>query len=136
MRTPAVGSVEIDEGRHVFAPGDELSGAARWHLPEDPGSVEVRLCWRTEGRGDGDHDVVAREHFEAPGRQDWRPFTFRLPDGPYSFSGSLISLIWGLELVAEPFGTVGRSEFVVSPTGAELRLPALETEDETTGKAR
>ena len=134
---PIGGSVEIEDGRHVFAPGDELAGSASWRLPSDPEAVELRLSWRTEGRGDTDRDVVARERFDAPGKQDWRPFTFRLPDGPYSFSGALISLTWELELVAEPFGEVGRTEIVVSPTGAELRLAALDAEeDDKPGKAR
>lgn len=123
-----VGGVEIAGGRRVFAPGEEVAGAAAWVLPEDPARVELRLHWRTEGRGDADVGVVASERFEAPGRRDRRSFAFRLPEGPYSFSGSLISLTWGLELVTEPFGALGRVEIVVSPLGAELRLRPLEGE--------
>lgn len=122
----AGGSLEIEDGQRVFAPGAEVAGSARWELPEDPRRVEVRLGWHTEGKGDRDEDVVARDTLDAPGRQDWRPFRLRLPDGPYSFSGKLIRLTWSLDLVAEPFGELARIDLVVSPTGAELRLRSVD----------
>lgn len=50
----------------------------------------------------------------------------RLPADPYSFSGTLISLVWALEVVAEPGGAAGRIDVVVSPTGNEIRLTAKE----------
>jgi hypothetical protein len=45
-----------------------------------------------------------------------------LPLAPYSFSGKLISLIWGLELVLEPSQETARFEFTLSPTGEEIML--------------
>jgi len=122
----AGGEIEIEDGQHAFAPGERLAGSVRWRLPDDPASVTLRLYWRTGGKGTQDVDVVAEERFEAPGRDDRRPFDFRLPEGPYSFSGKLISLIWGLELVAEPAGAVAQTDLVVSPTGAELRIGSPE----------
>lgn len=114
------GEIEIDEGRRVFAPGDEVAGVVRWQLDGEPGSVALRLFWQTQGRGDSDVDVVAEESYEAPGSGDRRPFRFRLPEGPYSFSGKLISLVWGLELVADPGGALAHVEITVSPTGGEI----------------
>lgn len=125
------GRLEIAGGRHVFAPGDEVTGTATWHLAEPPASVEVRLYWQTQGKGDQDVDVVAREtaggdsregSFHNLGSDGALPFRFRLPEGPYSFSGKLISLLWGVELVAEPGGALGHVEIVVSPIGAEIRI--------------
>jgi len=125
------GRLEIDGGRRVFAPGDEVTGTATWHLPEAPESVEVRLYWETRGKGDQDVDVVARQtaggdmregSFRSLGSDGDLPFRFRLPEGPYSFSGKLISLLWGVELVAEPGGALGQVEIVVSPLGAEIRI--------------
>ena len=45
-----------------------------------------------------------------------------LPAGPYSFSGRLISLIWALELVAEPGNHVARVEITLGPDGQEVVL--------------
>lgn len=125
------GRLEIDGGQRVFAPGDEVAGKASWHLEEAPESVEVRLYWETQGKGDRDVDVVASEStgggeregsFQRLAGDGELPFRFRLPEGPYSFSGKLISLLWGVELVAEPGGALGQVEIVVSPIGAEIHL--------------
>lgn len=119
--------LEIAGGRRVFAPGDELEGRASWHLEEEPEWVEVRLYWRTEGKGDQDVDVVAEERWETPGRDSGdRPFRFELPAGPYSFSGTLITLYWGVELVAEPGGALDTVDLTVTPTGGEIRLGSAE----------
>lgn len=127
IRDPEVrGEIEIAEGRRVFAPGDEIAGTVTWQLPAPPEAAELRLHWRTEGKGTQDVEVVARESFDGPGDRDRRPFRFRLPEGPYSFSGKLISLVWGLELVTDPHRGSEEMlvlvEITVSPTGAELRL--------------
>jgi hypothetical protein len=45
-----------------------------------------------------------------------------LPEGPYSFSGKLISLIWALELACSPGSETVRREITVSPTGHEIVL--------------
>lgn len=126
--------VVIDEGRRVFAPGDQVAGRVSWHLEEDPEEVSLRLLWRTEGRGSQDVEVVGREEFGAPGLRDQRSFSFRLPAGPYSFSGSLISLIWGLELVAEPQGALVGVDFTVSHGAGEVRL--LRVDGEADGSDR
>lgn len=124
------GRVTIEEGRRVFAPGDEVAGTVEWHLPGDAERVDLRLHWRTEGKGTQDVDVVAEESWENPGPRGEHPYRFRLPAGPYSFSGTLISLVWGLELVAEPTGRLDLLEITVSPTGAELRLGTVDGSDE------
>lgn len=123
--------LDVAEGRRVFAPGDTLEGDASWHLEEEPEWVGVRLYWRTEGKGDQDVDVVARERWEAPGADAGsRAFRFELPEGPYSFSGKLITLYWGLELVAEPGGALFHVDLTVSPTGGEIRLGSAEPDGE------
>lgn len=125
----------IDEDRRVFAPGDEVAGHVSWHLEEAPDRVAVRLYWRTEGRGSEDVETVAEELYEAPGRGDRRSFNFRLPEGPYSFSGTLISLIWGLELVSDPQGALGRVDVVVSHGPGEVVLTAVDPKVEGGGEA-
>lgn len=113
--------VRVEGDKLAFQPGEEVRGEASWSLDDDPRSVELRLFWRTEGKGTQDIGVVETVPFESPGRKDLRPFRVRLPAGPYSFSGTLVSVVWALELVAEP-GGAGRIDVVVSPTRNEVRL--------------
>ena len=110
------------DGRRQFFPGDEIEGTASWQLGEPAKAVELRLFWYTRGKGTTDAGIVDRARFDHPAQTDEYTFRLKLPDGPYSFSGKLISLIWALELVVEPSGEAERLEFTVSPTGKEIVL--------------
>ena len=114
--------VETHDGTTSFRPGDTVEGTVRWQLPEPPEGIELRLFWSTAGKGDQDLEVVETVPFGNPGAQDRRTFRVRLPEGPYSFSGKLITLSWALEAVAQPGDRSAHVELVVSPTGEELRL--------------
>ena len=122
MCPPAMIQVETRDGVTSFRPGDEVSGRAWWQLGRTPTEVVARLFWYTQGKGTQDVVIVQEETFPGPGEQDQRKFSFRLPDGPFSFSGRLISLIWAVEVVALPGDDTGRVEFTVSPTGDEIRV--------------
>jgi hypothetical protein len=112
----------LRDERRNFCVGEGVEGVAGWRLEKLPASVEVRLFWFTRGKGTEDVGVVSRMRFDAPQQEEGRKFTFTLPAEPWSFSGQLISLIWALELVAEPGGHTARVELVVSPTGQEILL--------------
>jgi hypothetical protein len=118
--------IATEEGRSGFHPGEELRGTASWSLDAPPTKVELRLFWRTEGKGSQDVGVVETLSFDDAGPEERREFRFRLPPGPYSFSGKLISLIWALELVAEPGADAGRQDITLSPTGREILLSSAE----------
>jgi hypothetical protein len=117
--------VEIRDGNTSFRPGDPVEGTVFWQLEPPPEEIEVRLFWYTQGKGDQDVGVVETFPFPSPTPTDRRQFRFRLPEGPYSFSGKLISLAWAIEVVAQPGDVAGRAEITVSPTGAEIRLGPL-----------
>jgi hypothetical protein len=114
--------VETRDGNTSFRPGEVVEGRATWQLDEEPKSVELRLFWYTSGKGDRDVGVAESVVFEEPGASRLQPFQFRLPDGPYSFSGKLITLTWAIEIIAEPGGRCESLEITVSPTGEEIRL--------------
>lgn len=114
--------VAIQDGYTSFRPGDVVEGTAYWQLEPGPNEVEARLFWYTRGKGTRDVGIVETIPYHNPGRTDRRPFRFRLPAGPYSASGKLISLVWAIEVVAQPGDVSGRVEIVVSPTGDEIRL--------------
>lgn len=113
----------LRENCTAYAPGDELAGAALWELDSAPTLAEVRLVWSTKGKGTEDAAVVATIAFEAPQAGDTRPFSLRLPESPYSFSGKLISLVWAVELVLQPGNLHDRVEIVVAPQRQEILLP-------------
>lgn len=115
-------NVTLLDGRTSFMPGAEVIGEARWSLDTPPKSIELRLFWHTSGKGTSDVQIVQIEQFDHAGAQDRRPFRFALPEGPYSFSGRLISLSWALELVAIPSQETCRQPLVLSPAGAEIDL--------------
>jgi hypothetical protein len=114
--------VETHGGTVSFRPGDLIEGTVRWQLAEPPEEIELRLFWSTEGKGDQDLEVVATVPFENPGALDCHTFRVRLPEGPYSFSGKLITLRWALEVVSQPGDHAGNLFLTVSPTGEEIQL--------------
>jgi len=114
--------LEIAGGKARFLPGDELDGVVRWGFAKPPGALEVRLLWQTRGKGTEDLKIVQRVQFERPAASDRKTFRITIPAGPYSFSGKLISLVWGIEAVAEPGGKSDRLKLTVSPTGNEILL--------------
>jgi hypothetical protein len=120
--------IETRDGVTAFRPGDEVEGTVRWRFDQPPRSLELRLFWYTQGKGDQDVGVVETLPYADPGSEGHRAFCFRLPAGPYSFSGKLISLLWAIEAVAEPGAQAERCELVVSPTGREILLPTLPKE--------
>lgn len=116
--------LKTEGAKTAFHPGETLAGTADWKLdaPAKPGeSVELRLVWFTGGRGTPDAGLVETVRFEAPAEADRRDFRFRLPEGPYSFVGKLITLEWALEAVIVG-NVLGRLEITVSPTSEPVRL--------------
>jgi hypothetical protein len=117
--------LELADGRTRYRPGETLEGVAFWELDAAPTAVELRLFWRTAGKGTEDLEVVSTTRFDGVGARDRRAFRIALPPGPYSFSGTLVSLLWGLELVALPKDEGQQTEIIVTPGDGEIRLQAL-----------
>lgn len=114
--------IELADGRTSYRPGEPLSGRVTWRVDEPPESAELKLFWYTSGKGTQDVGVVQTMTFASPRKDDHRDFTLPLPREPYSFSGTLISLIWAIELIIEPGAHVEREQIVLSSTGEEVEL--------------
>mgnify|MGYP001816930094 CR=1 FL=1 len=117
-------TLATESGATSFEPGSEITVRAEWHLEEVPRSVELRLVWYTEGKGSQDVGVVERVLFDAPGDRDSRRQSLQLPTAPYSFSGSLVSLIWAVELLVEPGELSTRLDLDMAPGAREILLHA------------
>src|SRR4051812_4642676 len=114
--------IGLKGNRKAFAPGEEIAGAVRWECDAAPTAAEVRLAWFTRGKGNEDAAVVETIAFDAPQAGDTREFAFVAPEAPYSFSGTLISLIWVVELVLQPGEEFERVEIVIGPEKDEVLL--------------
>jgi len=114
--------IHVAGGRDAFAPGETLRGTLQWLSEVPPQTLELRLLWYTEGRGDRDVGVARRLRIETPSAVGSSPFEFELPSGPYSCSGRLVSIRWALEAVTRPGGETARTELVVAPAGREVEL--------------
>lgn len=115
-------SIYFREDKTTFAPGQAVYGAIQWSLEANPPALELSLFWYTMGKGTRDVGVVETLTLDRLGPCGSKEFSFTLPDGPYSFSGKLISLIWALELTCSEGEPMTRQEITVSPTGQEIVL--------------
>lgn len=116
--------IRTEQGDVAFKPGEEIKGAVSWALDKEPESAELRFFWFTRGKGDTDVGIVERARYDSPGMSGDRKFHFLAPQGPLSFSGKLISLVWALELVFEPSGKTERLEIIIAPQAREIQLSA------------
>lgn len=105
------------DGERAIGPGSEISGQIDWNVTELPESVHVRLFWYTAGKGDRDLSIVDETSLQTTSMSGNLPFRFKIPEGPYSFDGKLISLTWAVEAIVEPHGTTAREELTVGPGG-------------------
>ena len=113
-------NIEIAEANNSFRTGETVAGTVRWNLEENPESLELSLFWHTQGKGTRDVGVVETMKFDNPGSFGRKDFSFKLPQGPYSFSGKLISLIWAIEATTFPTEQTTKRAIIVSATGHEV----------------
>jgi hypothetical protein len=122
-------SVDIRDNKTAFAPGETLEGTIQWNLESPPRRLKLSLFWYTSGKGTRDVGVAQSLNIDDPGAFGTREFDFALPDGPYSFSGKLISLIWAVELTCSPGSDTVRKEITLSPSGQEITLGEVPTQE-------
>jgi hypothetical protein len=115
-------TLDIAEGRRAFYPGEDIEVVADWSLNQDASAVEFRLIWYTRGKGETDFAIIEARRFEHPSLVETRRFPLTLPDSPYSASGKLVSVIWALELIAQPAGDSTRLDIVIAPHAQEILL--------------
>ena len=118
-------SITLDGERRAYRPGERVRGTVSWMVEEAPQSVAVHLVWYTEGKGDQAVGVGAGAELQ-PGTEGSAEFDLEVPVGPWSFSGKLISLLWAVELAAEPGIAATREGIVVGPEGEAVQLPLEE----------
>jgi hypothetical protein len=113
--------IGVKLSREAFLPGERLEGQAGWNLPRAPKNASIRLFWRTHGKGSEDLAIVSEQKVAAPQAAQLLRFAFDLPIGPYSFEGRLITLQWGVEVLADKASHC--AWFQLGPDGKACRLP-------------
>lgn len=117
--------LKLEKSTPQYDIDEPISGEVTWYeLTERCDLIELRLLWYTIGKGDRDLEVVARIAVMKPGTSGIQRFSFDPPGGPYSFSGSLISLVWAIEAVTVPLSDSQTAEFTLAPGGKEVRVGA------------
>jgi hypothetical protein len=114
--------IQIDGEKALFSPGETIQGTVSWEAEKIPRRVELRLFWYTTGRGTQDVGIIEVQQLPPSPPANPIPFTFALPAGPYSFTGTLITLGWAIELVSHPGSRAQRLEFSMSPQGKPIAL--------------
>ena len=109
----------------MFAPRETIRGVIEWNRDTDPRRLDLSLFWYTAGKGTRDIGMVHNVWFDNPGAHGSKDFSFTLPEGPYSFSGKLISVIWAIELTCSPGSETTRREIILSPSGKEILLGSV-----------
>lgn len=119
--------VRLTDQLRAWKPGEALDVEIRWASEEPIEEVEVRLLWRTQGRGDEEDGVVASERWPALGTSGDRDLQFRLPAGPWSYEGELLTIRWYVDAALWPSGEHAEAQITLSPTGEALEPILHET---------
>ena len=115
--------IRLDADGPWFQPGSNIVGEVRWYgLGADVEALDLRLFWYTEGKGTRDVGLAGSRRIARPGGSGRRRFALSVPEGPYSFSGRLITLAWALELVALPSSESVRQDLLIGPRPVEVDL--------------
>jgi hypothetical protein len=117
--------IALHEDKTAFAPREMIRGVIEWNLDSNPRCLDLSLFWYTAGRGTRDVGMVHHVSFDSPGAHGSKEFSFTLPDGPFSVSGKLVSVIWAVELTCSPGSETTRREITLSPTGKEILLGSV-----------
>lgn len=115
-------TIHLANDRKAFSPGEEIVGQVSWELDEPAERLELILSWMTQGKGTTDRQIVQTLTLENPTLREQRAFQLTAPQGPYSFSGVLIALVWRLELMAYPGKQSAEVQPVIAPGGRGIEL--------------
>ncbi len=100
--------------RDVYCPGEQLAGKVKWSAVSDGSeSLAIRMLWYTQGKGDRDYKTMDSVELSLTGTMSVASFEFVVPHRPISFSGKLISLHWGVEVVVNPSKQSALAEFAL-----------------------
>lgn len=114
--------IQIELKKTEFHLGETIDGEVRWLGLNEIDSLDIRLIWYTEGKGDRDFQVVASQEIRSPASEGQATFSFTAPNYPASCSGKLVSIRWAIEVVELPGINAQSTKLVISTNGKEVDL--------------
>jgi len=112
--------IVLDDDKSKYLPGESVTGVLKWRYEKPPTTIELRLVWKTVGKGNTDKGLTDSVLIERPEPVKDLRFSLKFPSGPYSFNGKLISVLWRIEAVTDPVMDTSFEDLVMSPTGKEI----------------
>ena len=104
-----------------FRPGDAVRVAVDWSCTEPPQRIEVRLIWRTSGKGTTDRVIAVADTKPSPPTAGKWETTMRIPiESPPSYDGKMLSIEWVAEANTGQKDDDAEQAMVVSPTGVPI----------------
>ncbi len=100
-------TVVFDRPDKVYHPGEPITGYVEVQVDRECICRRLRLTvgWRTQGQGElksgSQHTGVLFSGTWAAGETYRYPFSVTLPNGPYTYRGHLLNVIWSAEARAE-----------------------------------
>lgn len=92
--------------------GDRISGRVLWSGSASPKAIEVRIQWRTEGRGNIEGTWLPEIILPA----SRGAFSSQIPlTAPYSYDGHLIRIVWEVKAIAEFAGILAQPQTHIQP---------------------
>jgi hypothetical protein len=122
--------LELTLEKAIYQPGEIVRGRARWNLPKFTGSIEARLFFFTEGKGDQDLKVSGLGILNQKSASGEAPFEFQLPEAPVSMHGKFLSVFWAVEVLHIGGSRSVKIPIIVSPIGKEVELDEVQIVDE------
>jgi hypothetical protein len=114
--------IAIHGVRACYQPGESISGSVEWKAERSPGAISIQLFWMTSGAAARQIGIVECCRVERPDSSGTSRFDFRLPEGPWSFEGSLARLDWVIEAIVVPSEENTHVKFSVGPEGRQPNL--------------
>ncbi|MFP4379892.1 MAG: hypothetical protein ACLFUS_05245 [Candidatus Sumerlaeia bacterium] len=124
--------ITIDNAKDGYQPGEELRGRVDWQMEEPPKKARLSLLWYTEGKGTQDVEVVWEKEWDNAMPLGQETFSLRLPEGPFSWHGRLVTIRWALELLVAK--EVCRQDITISPDGEAVSMRSLNPEESKSNK--
>lgn len=116
--------LECDDAARAFKPGGRLSARVKLHAPTEwrADYLDIVVFWRTEGLGDEDKGIIAKETpFDkaatVPASFEF-PLAVDLPQMPWTYPGRTLKIRWfiGVFVDPKPGAEIGREfEVIVHP---------------------
>jgi hypothetical protein len=99
--------IEFDQDQETFRGGDTITGkvAVLVNKACTCRDLEVRLVWKTYGRGNRTGETIASQSLFSgeweSGQRHEHAFQFTFPDGPLSYHGDYLNVVWAVETQAD-----------------------------------